>query len=259
MKISSTMSCRPARRSTWLLLVWLAWVLPVASPATAQQPVASRAGQPSVETLVRLEFQLHHQPVGHVMKVLDPFLSDQGRVEIDRQLRTVTVRDHRTNVEKILESLQDFDHPVRALAFDVILLRATRSQSPDLRTQNERALPGPVVEGLGFMLTQNLYTLVARVELEGREGERAEAELGEQRRVGILAGTVLGGQVLPVQLELARVDRPASSGFNKNLNLQIGRTTVLGLASDPSLESGWVVAITSRQASDLTLPRRGEE
>lgn len=222
-------------------------------------PTSSLWAQESVETLVRLDFRLRHQGISDVMKVVEPFMSQQGIVEIDREQRRIAVRDHRSNVANILETLEEFDHPVRSLGFDVILLRATRSSEPDLREVNERVLPTPVLEGLGFMLSQNLYALVSRAQLEGREGERVEAPLGEIRRVGIAAGTVLNGQILPVQFELARLDRPPGSGFNKNLNLQIGRTMVLGLAADPSRDSGWVVAITSRQVSDLTVPRRGEE
>lgn len=218
--------------------------------------------QEEVETLVRLDFQLRHQPADDVMTVLQPLLSGQGRVEIDRQTRRIVIRDHRSNVERIALGLEGFDHPVRTLRFDVVLLRATRSTQPDLREVNERVLPSTIVESLGFMLTQNLYSLVARAELEGREGERVEADLGDERAVRIGVGTVLEEDYvarLPVQFQLHRKERPADSGFNKALNLNLEKTVVIALASDAEAQSGWAIAVTSRQLADLTLPRPGEE
>ncbi|MEM6701461.1 MAG: secretin N-terminal domain-containing protein [Acidobacteriota bacterium] len=248
MMFSVSRSVRPAVQTLLLLLTFCLG--------------ASAAAQEEVETLVRLDFQLRHQPADDVMTVLQPLLSGQGRVEIDRQTRRVVVRDHRSNIERIVEGLEGFDHPVRSLGFDVILLRATRSTDPDLRKINERVLPSTVVESLGFMLTQNLYSLVARTELEGREGERVTTPLGEERVVRIAVGTVLeDGYVarLPVHFQLHRKERPEASGFNQALNLHLDKTVVIALASDADAQSGWAIAVTSRQLSELTLPRPGEE
>jgi len=222
---------------------------------------AQLLAQTEVETLARLDFQLLHQRTDDVMKVLDPLLSAQGKVEIDREAGRVSVRDHRSNVDRIVSELEEFDHPVRPLRFDVVLLRATRSDEPDLRQLNEKALPPSVVEILGFLVNQNLYTLVAQTSLDGREGESVDSALGADRRVSIAVGTVLDDKVgrLPVRFQLVRTDRPPETGFVKTLNLTIDRTSVIALAAEPQSQTGWAIAVTSRQLSDLTLPRRGEE
>ena len=219
------------------------------------------AAQTEVETLTKLDFQLLHQRTDHVMKVLDPLLSAQGKIEIDREVGRISVRDHRSNVDRIVTELEEFDHPVRPLRFEVILLRATRSSEPDLRQLNEKALPPTVVEILGFLVNQNLYTLVAQTSMDGHEGDSIDSALGEDRRVSIAAGTVLDNKVgrLPVRFELVRTDRPPETGFVKTLNLTVDRTSVIALAAEPQSQTGWAIAVTSRQLSDLTLPRRGEE
>src|SRR6185295_1370423 len=95
-----------------------------ASLLLAVLPLALAAQQQ--ERLSLLGFTFRHQPSGEALALVQPMLSSRGTVELQAGNKMV-VHDARVILARILPMLREFDHPVRALDLEVMVVKASRA------------------------------------------------------------------------------------------------------------------------------------
>src|SRR6188474_1290963 len=111
-------------RSTLRLGSIFALALAAWGAASAQTPPpAAPADQ---EPILVHVFTFEHQSADDALGEIRPLFSDRGSIELKQGGDTVVIRDGEEELEKILRTLHDFDHPRLALRLQFQLLRAHR-------------------------------------------------------------------------------------------------------------------------------------
>lgn len=212
-----------------------------------QAPTERERPTVQVETLTLKAYRFAHQPAREALPLVEPLLSERGTVELQVGNNTLVIRDHPTVIGRLEPLLRKFDHPPRALPFEIHLLEAEPAPEAD-RDENIRGLPPGLVESLGVMTRFNRYRLIADIELESREGEQVSYELGQSYRVRFGVGTVLLDQRL--KLRGFEITRPIGDLderlFYGNLNLTLGKTMVIAVA-----DAGMAVAVTCAPQAEV--------
>ena len=237
--------------------------------------------QERVSTLVLGTFSFEHQPAREALVLIEPLLSAQGTVSIDRQQNTVVVRDHQNVVETLRPLLIEFDHPPRWLRLEVHVLQAERVRAIEDGSQQEpgpRPQPGlgapnqriPVVrvgsrgvgvggpepqdvapipkelrQSLGGLLAFSRYQLLGRTMIVAREGQSVERSLGGYQ-VSFDVGTVLLNRRLRLRsLELAEIDGDSDGRplFHSDINLHSTKPLLVTVSADAESSKGLVLAV----------------
>jgi hypothetical protein len=175
-----------------LVLVIMGFVLPGPGLA-AEEPTTSRV------------FQLHHRSVLEATLVIQPLLSEDGRISFQYQRSTLTVEDRPEVVEKVAELLGEFDREPAGYRLRVELLEGLRN---DGDASGETVAVAAKVER---MFPFAAYQRIASAVVEGRVGERGGVELGEFFALRFHAGSANLMSAEGVALGRARGEAPASA------------------------------------------------
>jgi hypothetical protein len=225
--------------------------------AFAALGVAAAQTQPTVddEPLRVHVFTFEHQSADDALGEIRPLFSDRGSVELKQGGDTVVLRDREDELEKILRTLRDFDHPRRALHLQFHLLRAHRV--PFSPQQVSQGVSPVLVERLKQVLRYDTYESMAEVGFVSGEGERVAYDFGNDLGMDFRVGTVLQGSRLG--LKDFRIVRKGAFGIggggggvavlHANLVLRLGQTLAMVLMRDEGAESALVVAITCDPAA----------
>ena len=185
-------------------------------------------------------YTLRHQPAAEALVLVHPLLSPQGSVQLQPGGNTLVVRDEAAVVERVSALLREFDHPALRLALRIQVVRAGDGGD------GERLDP-ELTERLRELLRYDSYRVVAAADLEGREGELASYELGEEYRIAFQLGTLMSGERL--KLHDFEVTRRGGREDPRRLlrtqvNLRLGRPMILGLAKDESSRRALLLVLT---------------
>jgi hypothetical protein len=243
----------------------------VVTALLAALPAPPAAAQGSSSDWKVHAYTLEHQPSAEALALIRPLLSPVGTLEEQPRSNTVVIRDRRQFVERIIATLEKFDHPPEELRFDIRIVRAgpkrqvisppSEPAAEDAETlAAESGLPEELVTRLRELLRYDDYRVLASAAMSSREGEEVAYSLGGSYKVSFRSGTLLAGPAgQRVRLEgfriLERVDNPANKGrqlepkelFHATLNLWIDRPFNLVLAQDESRQEALMVAITCRR------------
>ncbi|MEM7049411.1 MAG: hypothetical protein AAF604_07115 [Acidobacteriota bacterium] len=239
-------------RRTFLVILAVC-LLATASSAQQQRPSrispAPDEGLPVGDALRLHAFTLEHKLASEALELVKPLLSPRGSVEIQPGGNTLVVRDSLAALGQIIPRLRNFDHPAMPLEVEVVVLRAFTKTRPEGTKQRE--VPAALEGRLRQLLRYETFQLVARSRLQTFEGEEVTYDLGRGFSVVFHLGTVLGNQRL--KLRDFKVEKTADGKplIHTNLNLFLGKTTILGLAATETSESALMVAVTGRMRTPL--------
>jgi len=196
-------------------------------------------------------FTFEHQSADDALGEIRPLFSDRGSVELKQGGGTVILRDREGELEQILRTLRDFDHPRRSLRLEFRLLRAHRSAfSP---TQVSEGLSPALVTRLKQVLRYDAYESMADVGFLSGEGERVAYDFGDDLGMEFRVGTVLQGT--RVGLKDFRILRRGEQGgaalpvLHANLVVRLGHTLAMVLTRDEAADSALVIAIDCHAAA----------
>jgi hypothetical protein len=230
-----------------------AWLLAGAVCALAQTPAAAATPAAADEPLKVHVFTFEHQSADDALGEIRSLFSDRGSVELKQSGSTVVLRDREDELEKILRTLRDFDHPRRALRLQFQLLRAHRV--PFSPQQVSQGVSPALVARLKQVLRYDTYESLAETSFVSGEGEEVAYDFGDDLGMDFRVGTVL--QSSRIGLKDFRILRKgpfgiAASGgvtvLHANLVLRLGQTMAMVLTRDEASDNALVVAITCNPA-----------
>jgi hypothetical protein len=223
-----------------------ALALAVAGVVSAQsQPVTEDAGPLKVHV-----FTFEHQSADDALSEIRPLFSERGSVELKQGGETVVLRDGEEELEKILRTLRDFDHPRLALQFQFQLVRAHRVpfSPPPISTGVSPVLMGRLRQ----MLRYDTYESLSSTSFSSTEGEQVAYDFGDDLGMEFKVGTVLAGSRLGLRdfriLRRGPFGVGAGGGvtvLHANVVLRLGQTLAMVLTRDEAADSALVVAITA--------------
>lgn len=217
-------------------------------PAFAQPrlaPPPPRASAAQVDELRLHAFTLEYQRASEALALVQPLLSPRGTVELQAAANTLVVRDSLAALVRVTAALRGFDHPARALAFDIQIVRAggggispqppARELDPALQTRLER------------LFRYQGYRLLARAHLDTREGEEVAYDIAGGYRVTFKLGIMVAER--RIKLSGFRVARRGKAEQENELihtaiNLWRDQPLVLALARDEASPSALLVVVT---------------
>jgi hypothetical protein len=186
-------------------------------------------------------FTFEHQSAEDALGEIRPLFSDRGSVELKQGGDTVVLRDRADELEKILRTLHDYDHPRRALRLQFQLLRAHRVpfSPPQLSTGVSPAL----VTRLKQVLRYDTYEAMTSTSFVSKEGEQVAYDFGSDLGMDFRVGTVLQGT--RIGLKDFRILRRGPFGvgtgggagggvpvLHANVMLRLGQTLAMVLTRD---------------------------
>lgn len=198
--------------------------------------------------MIMYAYALKHRRATEAIALVSPLLSPRGTVELQPATNTVVIRDTVASVNRIVSMLSRYDLPARPLTLELYIVRASRSAvSPPVARSN---LPEEITRELRQLLPYDNYDVQARAQLTSLEGQAVTYVVGGEYEVGFRVGRVQGGQW--IQLSDFRISQRTEQKADqllvrgKSLNLPLGKTTFVGLASDESSATALMVALTMR-------------
>jgi hypothetical protein len=215
-------------------------------------PASAQTGAASAEEPIKVHvFTFEHQSADDALGEIRPLFSDRGSVELKQGGDTVVLRDQEDELEKILRTLRDFDHPRRSLRLRFQLLRAQRV--PFSPPQLSSGVSPALVERLKQVLRYDAYQSMAETSFVSSEGEQVAYDFGDDLGMEFRIGTVLQGARLGLKdfriLRRGPFGAGAGGGggvtvLHANVGLRLGQTLAMVLTRDEAADSALVVAIT---------------
>ena len=199
-------------------------------------------------------FTFEHQSADDALGEIRPLFSERGSVELKQGGDTVVLRDGEEELEKILRTLRDFDHPRQALRLQFQLVRAHRTpfSPPPLSTGVSPVLVGRLRQVLRY----DTYESLTSTSFVSTEGEQVAYDFGDDLGMEFKVGTVLQGTRLGLRdfRILRRGPFGVGSGggvtvLHANVVLRLGQTLAMVLTRDEAADSALVVAITCDPAA----------
>jgi hypothetical protein len=240
-------------RTALLALALAALVPPARAAQTAAPPPAARrvgpvATPPPVEELRLHAFTFEHQRAAEALPLVQALLSPRGTVELQAGTNTLVVRDSLAALARVRSALGAFDHPARAVAFDVQIVRADKGMiSP---APQPSVLDPGLAQRLERLLRYKSYHLLARAHLATREGEEVAYDLAGGYQVSFKLGTMADAR--RIKLHGFRITRrpvppsrlPERELIHTAINLWREQPLILGLARDEGAPSALLVVLT---------------
>ncbi len=230
--------------SAWLLVACMTILW---SPAWAQT-----GGRPAVQERV---FALNHQTAAEAVSLVYPYLSAEGTVELRPGGNVLVVRDTRAVIDEIAALLRDFDRPAQSMQLEIQIVTAGSSEV------GESGLSPELVSRLQKLLRYRSYQLVATSSVDASEGWDVVSDLGPDYEVDFRLGLV--GADRRIKLHGFRVlrregDSDTKALIHTNLNLQLDKPMVLGLARTEESEHALMVVLHCRRLDEQVDPEAEE-
>ena len=222
------------------LTAWLFWV-----PAAEAQ--TTRSETDLVVEAITLRFRSATQAI----ELVHPLLSGRGTVELQPGGNTLVLRDVQQAVDRIMPLLREYDQPANLVNIRVQLVSAT----PEVEgTQAGPRLAPAMMKRLQELLRYESYALLATAEFSVQEGLEAAYELSDSYRLDFKLGRLLEDR--RISLEGFKVSRrSATEGMtpliHTNLNLNLGRPMILGLARSESSNRALIVIVECQRGEML--------
>ncbi len=231
----------------WAVALPLVWSAPGFAQTAGKPAVRQRAGSP----LSLHAYTFVHQPASEALSLVHPLLSARGTVELQPADNTIVIRDTRAVIARIMPRLREFDHPVRSLAVEVMIVRSSRAVMSSPVTHSD--LPPDLTRRLRSLLPYEIYELAARADLATSEGQAVAYDLGSDFQVSFRVGTVHSDRSIRLaEFLVRRAGRsPGTAGRAKpliftNLNLALDQNISLALAKSEESREALMIVLTVR-------------
>lgn len=213
-------------------------------PPTAPDPISARAYAVKFKTLP------------DAAEIVSPLLSAQGTVTLQPRLKTLTVQDRVSVLDRIGALLQSFDTAPRNVEIAMSLFLGTdrREQEagrvipPTTMTRDVRG----IAESLGDFTKWNSYEPLGGRAVTGVEGGRVTVNLSDEYRVAYDVETVQDQSVRLRHFVLQRVTRDADGKdriqdvYAADVVLPVGRMLMIGAAQNPESKRALFLTLQAR-------------
>lgn len=233
-----SISVAPVRRSIASLFLLLAFTAALSAQSQAPGP----------RDVVMSVYTFKYQRANEALPLVSPMLSPKGTVELQPAGNTLVIRDVQKAVDRIAAVLRAFDHPVRALRLDVVVVRASRAPAVSPQYQHSD-LPEELTRQLRGLLAYDIFEVQARAHLAGAEGQWVVYEVGPEYKVSFRFGTLQPDQ--QVKLWNFKITRRAEGRREKEMlqstvTLGFDYPFSLGLAKSEASREAMMVVLTLR-------------
>ena len=199
----------------------------VASAVMLLLSVGSLAAAGATEPMTSIRvFRLEHRSVAEASQMVQPMLSEDGRLTVEPRRSTLTVQDRPDVVSTIAAVLQEFDRePDNAM----IVVRLFEASPDEMVPANaNQQVPDDLVDNLKRVFKSSSYRLLGAAEVNAELGEVVHAALGDRY---VLQFLCLGDSA---HLGVRRVRRPqvatADEPASHEAQVRAVRTPALGQA-----------------------------
>lgn len=229
-----------ARRIALLLIVGIAGWAPVA----AEDPLEARP------------FEVHFRPLVDVAELIDPLLSDEGRIILRPRLKTLIVEDRRSVLDRVRMLVEDYDLPPGNVELTFSLFLGRREDgvpSPHANYGLSEDVRG-VLDQLSDFTKWTTYEPLGSRSVTGTEGDRVEVDLSDEFRVVFTIESIhkTHGAVKFESLQLQRVEvleqgaENVKDLYRASLVLPPGELYMVGAAADPNSKRALFLALKTQ-------------
>jgi hypothetical protein len=223
--------------------------------AMVSAPIEAQAVPGDGTDLVIEAITLRYRSAAQAVELVHPLLSGRGTVELQPGGNTLVLRDVPRAIGRIMPLLREFDQPANLVNVRVQIVSASSEPGG---SQVGPSLPAAMIGRLQSLLRYENYSLLAVTEFAVQEGLEAAYELSNEYRVGFRLGRLLEDR--RISLEGFKISRRLADGemgplIHTNLNLNLGRPLVLGLATSESSNRALMVIVECQQGEMLLTER----
>jgi len=254
----------------FLAFVMLAVLTAFTLPSFAQEPPgqAPAPQKPETRPLRKELVQLKYVSGADIMQLIYSFF-DPGsrleRVDMSTDKKTLTIRAHPENMERVLQVIKELDVKPADLLFTVQLVMGSETEEktdPELQAD-------PIIKELRKLLRYKGYTLLDTSLIRGMDKQRSELILGKQAdfTLTMIPDVVKGQPVDNIKVEL-RLRYSAEEGriglspsgqpltrrvekdlIQSTLSLKSGDKTVVGVSKLDGGDKGLILILSAKVVS----------
>jgi hypothetical protein len=232
----------------------LALVLAVAAGAPVRAEAVPPA--PAADAVSARAFAVRFKSLSDAAELVSAVLSAQGTVTLQPRLKTLTVQDRGSVLDRVAALLVSFDTPPRNVEVTLSLFLGTdrREQEAGRNVPSDslsRDVRG-IAETLGDFTKWNAYEPLGKGAVTGSEGERVVVNLSDDYRVHYDVDVVQDAAVKLKNFVLQRVTRGPNGTeqvqdvYTAAVVLPVGRTLMLGAAQNPESKRALFLTLQAR-------------
>ena len=232
------------RRVLAVVLLAAAASYAAAADAPAADPVSARA------------YAVKFKSLADAAEIVSPVLSRDGAVTLQPRLKTLTVQDHVSVLDRIGSLLGSFDTAPRNVEIAMSLFLGTdkreqeagRNVPPTTMTRDVRG----IAETLGDFTKWNSYEPLGGRAVTAAEGGRVTVNLSDEYRVVYDVETVQDQTVKLTNFVLQRIFHDADGKervqdvYSAGVVLPVGRMLMLGAAQNPESKRALFLTLQAR-------------
>jgi hypothetical protein len=212
--------------------------------AAANDPMLARA------------YEVRFKSLADAAELVSPLLTPQGSVTLQPRLKTLTVQDRVSVLERVASLLKSFDVAPRNVEIAMSLFLGTdrREQEagriipPSSMTTDVRG----IAETLSDFTKWNAYESLGGRSVTGAEGGRVTVNLSDEYRVGYDVETVRDQSVKLTHFVLQRITRGPDGKdrvqdvYGADVVLPVGRMLMIGAAQNPESKRALFLTLQAR-------------
>jgi len=210
----------------------------------------------TVDPVLARAYEVKYKALADAAELVSPILSPQGSVTLQPRLKTLTVQDRVSVLDRVASLLRSFDVAPRNVEIAMSLFLGTdrreqeagRSIPPSSMTTDVRG----IAETLGDFTKWNAYESLGGRAVTGSEGGRVTVNLSEEYRVSYDIDTVRDQTVKLTSFVLQRITHgpdgkeKAQDVYSASVVLPVGRMLMLGAAQNPESKRALFLTLQAR-------------
>ena len=226
------------------VLVLAAGVLAAGFSSAADDPLSARA------------YEVRFKSLADAAELVSPLLTPEGSVTLQPRLKTLTVQDRASVLDRVASLLKSFDVAPRNVEIAMSLFLGTdrreqeagRIVPPSSTTTDVRG----IAETLGDFTKWNAYESLGGRSVTGAEGGRVTVNLSEEYRVAYEVETVRDQSVKLTHFLLQRLTRGPDGKeriqdvYGADVVLPVGRMLMIGAAQNPESKRALFLTLQAR-------------
>jgi hypothetical protein len=219
-------------------------------------PIVAAEAPPGADPVSARAYEVKYKTLADAAELVSPLLSPQGTVTLQPRLKTLTVQDRISVLDRVASLLGSFDVAPRNVEIAMSLFLGTdrREQEagriipPSSMTRDVRG----IAETLGDFTKWNAYEPLGGRAVTGVEGGRVTVNLSDEYRVAYDIDTVRDQSVKLTNFVLQRVTRAADGKekiqdvYSAAVVLPVGRMLMLGAAQNPESKRALFLTLQAR-------------
>jgi hypothetical protein len=219
-------------------------------------PLLAADAPPSDGPVSARAYEVKFKSLADAAELVSPLLTTQGSVTLQPRLKTLTVQDRVSVLDRVASLLASFDVAPRNVEIAMSLFLGTdrREQEagriipPSSMTRDVRG----IAETLGDFTKWNAYEPLGGRAVTGAEGGRVTVNLSDEYRVAYDIDTVRDQSVKLTNFVLQRVSRGADGNekvqdvYSAAVVLPVGRMLMLGAAQNPESKRALFLTLQAR-------------